>query len=110
MPDIATRTVAWAGAVIAAVVACAIAAVLLLLHAAGVPPGGDRFGAGRQPRAQDAPGLSPAPQPELRHERAAGRERLHGAGWVDAEAGVAHIPIEDAMDLLVARRAKEPPR
>ena len=34
--------------------------------------------------------------------RAAQRARLEGAGWVDQRAGVAHIPIERAMALVVA--------
>jgi hypothetical protein len=33
------------------------------------------------------------------------RRRLDSAGWVDRDAGVAHVPIEQAMD-IVARRGK----
>ena len=28
---------------------------------------------------------------------------LHRFGWVDRDAGIARIPVEDAVDLLVAR-------
>ncbi len=30
-------------------------------------------------------------------------DQLHSYGWVDQKAGVAHIPIERAMDLIVQR-------
>jgi hypothetical protein len=29
-------------------------------------------------------------------------ERLNGFGWVDRDAGVVHIPIEEAMDLMLS--------
>ena len=40
----------------------------------------------------------------VRGERARAKqlERLGSTGWVDRKAGVAHIPIEDAMRLVVA--------
>lgn len=31
------------------------------------------------------------------------QRRLHSAGWVDREAGVVHMPIERAMELLLER-------
>ena len=34
-------------------------------------------------------------------------ERLRSFGWVDREAGVAHIPIEDAMKMYLAEQAKK---
>jgi len=34
-------------------------------------------------------------------DRAARLVRLHGWGWVDRPGGVAHIPIEEAMELVV---------
>jgi hypothetical protein len=42
------------------------------------------------------------------HERASGRERLDAFEWVDRDAGVARIPIERAMDLVVARDGGAP--
>lgn len=38
----------------------------------------------------------------LRGERAKARDvaRLNSLGWVDRDAGVAHLPIEDAMQLV----------
>ena len=49
------------------------------------------------------PVLQADPEGELeamRHEMA---ERLGGYGWVDEGAGVVHIPIDKAIDLLVER-------
>ena len=34
-------------------------------------------------------------------------ERLRSYGWVDREAGVAHIPIDEAMKMYVADQAKK---
>jgi hypothetical protein len=33
----------------------------------------------------------------------AARQRLESVGWVDRDAGVAHVPIEQAMDIVVRR-------
>lgn len=59
--------------------------------------------------------LNPAPQAaeHLRVEpinrlialRAAADKRLHSYGWVDQKAGIVHIPIERAMQLVVRRHA-----
>jgi hypothetical protein len=34
-------------------------------------------------------------------------ERLRSYGWVDREAGVAHIPIDEAMKMYLAEQAKK---
>jgi hypothetical protein len=39
-------------------------------------------------------------------DRAEATARLKGYGWVDKQAGVIHLPIERAMDLVVAESAK----
>ncbi len=39
-------------------------------------------------------------------ERRVEEERLHRYGWVDRARGVAHIPIEEAMDMVVAESAR----
>lgn len=49
-------------------------------------------------------------------DRAAKRERLGSYGWVDRPAGIVHLPIERAMELVVRGEraapggAPEPPR
>jgi hypothetical protein len=45
----------------------------------------------------------PFAQPIAAAKRETARQRLESAGWVDRDAGVVHIPIEEAMDLIVAR-------
>jgi hypothetical protein len=99
MPDVAVRPVLRAAVAIAATVAAVVAFALWLLPPAGLPLDDGQRSA--------APGLYPAPQPLLEQERARKRQRLDSAGWVDRDAGIAHIPIADAMDLLVTRRHEE---
>lgn len=106
MREIAVRPVLWTALAIAAVIATVVGAVLALLHGGGLAPGGERLQFTYQ-AGLDAPGLSSAPQDELRRERQRKTARLQSAGWVDQKQGIAHIPIGDAMDLLVARRAQE---
>jgi len=53
------------------------------------------------------PRLETAPQPD-RAAYDAEKARLIGSyGWVDRKAGIAHIPVEEAMRLLAARHAAE---
>lgn len=104
MPEIAVRPVLWTVLAIALVIAAVVGAVFALLHASGVPAGGAPLPAAQTVR-EDAPGLWSAPQDTLAQERRRDQARLESAGWVDRDQGIAHIPIADAMDLLVARRA-----
>lgn len=63
------------------------------------------------PRALGQPEVGLVDQPMFEGDRrradfeAAQRERLNEYGWVDRDAGVIHIPIEQAMDRLVAAGA-----
>jgi hypothetical protein len=59
------------------------------------------------PGAMPAPRLQPAPQPERAAYFAEKQQRLDSAGWVDRGAGIAHIPLQEAMRLEAARRQKE---
>jgi hypothetical protein len=54
-----------------------------------------------------APRLQTDPRGDLQRLRAAEEAELGGYGWVDAQAGIVHIPIERAMDLYVARAGKK---
>ncbi|HET8749045.1 MAG TPA: hypothetical protein VFM98_25860 [Ramlibacter sp.] len=95
-----TRAVLWAAAAIACAVVLAVAGVFLLLHFWKVAPeSGPVQGQDAALAAQAS--LRSAPQPERVARRAEQERRLHGFGWVDARRGIAHIPIEQAMDLLV---------
>ena len=59
--------------------------------------------AGQQDRLPPFPRLQANPQQDLRDLRAKQKALLDGYGWVDKEAGVARIPIEDAMKMIVQR-------
>jgi|SRR5688500_3526743 len=59
--------------------------------------------AGQQDRLPPFPRFQTNPQQELRDLRAKQRAVLDGYGWVDKDAGVARIPIEDAMRMVVER-------
>lgn len=96
-----TRAIVGAGAAIAVTVVLVAVGVFLLLHWWDVAPAtgrAERDDAALAARAS----LRAAPQPELAAYRAEKERSLHGFGWVDAQRGIAHIPIEQAMELLAA--------
>jgi hypothetical protein len=47
-----------------------------------------------------APVLQPDPTADMNKFRAAEEEQLNTYGWVDKNAGIVHIPIERAIDLV----------
>lgn len=49
------------------------------------------------------PRLQPNPAADLNKFRAQEEQILNSYGWADQQAGVAHIPIEQAIDIIVAR-------
>ena len=49
------------------------------------------------------PRLQPDPVADLNNFRAREEQVLNSYGWVDKNAGVAHIPIEQAIEILAAR-------
>jgi hypothetical protein len=64
------------------------------------------------PMGQHQPGRRPAeprlqttPVKDLAAIQAGDQRRLNGYGWVDEPSGTVHIPISEAMRLLVARGA-----
>jgi len=99
----------------------AIALVVLTIAAAGVafgvfrllgarekandppPPPLSRPAAGRRP---PEPRLQTAPVADLAAIREEEGRALSGYGWVDEAAGVARIPIEEAMALYVGQAAR----
>ena len=58
-----------------------------------------------------APVLQPDPVADLDQFRTRLDEHLHSYGWVDQKAGVVHIPIERAMELVAQQGlpVREPP-
>jgi hypothetical protein len=100
-----TRAVVLSGAaIVGGVIVCA-ASVFLLLHWWEMPAGPARAPADH---ALDGPGagLRSAPQQDLAAYRAEKERQLHAFGWVDPQHGIARIPIEAAMDLLVSGAAR----
>ena len=59
--------------------------------------------ASRDPQMPPEPRLQQYPDSDISDFRASEERRLHGYGWVSKEAGVVHIPIEDAIRLTVER-------
>ena len=56
--------------------------------------------AGRLP---PGPRLQAAPLQDLERLRAEEEKELTSYGWIDAKAGIAHIPIDEAIKIVAAR-------
>lgn len=59
--------------------------------------------AGQQDRLPPSPRFQQNPQEDLQNLRVKQKALLEGYGWVNKEAGVARIPIEEAMKMVVER-------
>jgi hypothetical protein len=55
------------------------------------------------PRLPAEPRLQQFPRNELYDFRTKEEQQLHSYGWVDKNAGTVHIPIDDAMRLMLER-------
>ena len=53
------------------------------------------------------PRIQSDPAQELKKMKAEDLGQLNSYGWVDRKAGVAHIPVERAIEILARRRASE---
>ncbi|MBM3820857.1 MAG: hypothetical protein FJW14_17840 [Acidimicrobiia bacterium] len=58
---------------------------------------------GQEQRLPPAPRLQQFPHSELYQFRVGEDQLLHNYGWMNREGGVVHIPIDEAMRLLVER-------
>ena len=78
-----------------------------ILEPQPAPPQGDPIN--RFP----APQLQPDPEADLNKYREGVEQQLNSAGWLDQNNGVAHIPVERAIDLVSQRglpvRQQQPP-
>lgn len=75
----------------------AVARTSAIIEPQAVPPQGDpvlRF---------PAPQLQPDEVADLNKYREAVEQQLNSTGWIDEKAGVAHIPVEKAIDLVAQR-------
>jgi hypothetical protein len=59
--------------------------------------------AGQQDRLPPGPRLQDNPQEDLRSLRSRQDAHLREYGWVDKDAGIARIPIEEAMRIVVQK-------
>jgi hypothetical protein len=57
-----------------------------------------------EPRLQGSRGHQLPPEREMKEMRAAQEAALHSYGWVDRNAGILRIPIEQAMQKLLEER------
>lgn len=91
------------GGMIATIVAAVLIAVALK-WALLVPVTADIIGTTPLPSAGASQArLLSAPQPARHEEQVVQRKHLQGSGWVDEQQGIAHIPIDAAMALLITR-------
>jgi hypothetical protein len=68
----------------------------------------DPLAAAQGERLPPAPRLQQNPRNELLEFRRDEQALLEGYGWMNREEGVVHIPIEDAMRLMVDRGTLSP--
>jgi hypothetical protein len=59
--------------------------------------------AGQQDQPPPEPRLQANPQQELRDLHSRQQSRLNGYSWVNKDGGIARIPIEEAMRIVVQR-------
>jgi hypothetical protein len=101
------RSLAWGTALIVGGIVFAGAAAWL---AYGVlrPPYG--YGGPDRPAGVRvaAPRLEPAPQPNRARYEAEKARLVDGYAWVDQQAGIARIPVEQAMRMLAERAQANP--
>jgi hypothetical protein len=73
-------------------------------HNASLNPPPSPLAEANQPWVPPGPGLQHfPPTTDLRSLEAGQEERLHSYGWVDQEAGIVHIPVERAMEVIAGR-------
>ena len=108
--DASVRVILWAAAGLVAI--AALIQVVLYFQMEGLwrlrqhalPPPSPVASA--LPSEPPPPRLETAPAADLRAFRAAEDARLDGYGWVDRRAGIVHIPIERAIDLVASEAAR----
>ena len=56
-----------------------------------------------EPRLQGVPGHTEDPQADLRNKREADEKANETTGWIDQNAGIAQIPVSDAMKIIAEK-------
>ena len=104
--EIQYKQLIWLG--VGLVIVAVISGVVVFFMLRGFVQWGDRT-AGPAPVMEAAPQTMPGPKLLARPERersrvrAAEDERLKAYGWIDQAGGVAHIPIERALEIAAQR-------
>jgi hypothetical protein len=106
--DVDASRVASVGAVIAvvSVISCVVVLVLFNLlfdRARRQDPPNPPLARHEQGRTPPEPRLQVLPLKDVRELRAEEQAVLHGAAWVDQKAGIAQIPIEEAMKIVAEK-------
>jgi len=106
--DVNVRAILTVGAGLAAVTVAACAVVWLLVvflsgREAQTGPREYPLAVTHEQRLPPEPRLQTAPREDLADLRQAEDQVLQSYGWVDKDAGVVRIPIDDAMRLTVER-------
>ena len=94
--DISVRAVRWGALAIAGGIVFALAAAYAAWRLFGPEASPGHF-------AAPAPLLLSAPQPERAAFFADKEKRIGSYGWVDRKAGIAHIPVEQAMRVMAGQ-------
>ncbi len=63
-----------------------------------------------EPRLQGAPGHEIHPVDELKQVRSAAETTLNSYGWVNRQAGIARMPIQQAMKIIAAQHFPKLPK
>lgn len=95
--DVDTRRIALFGGALAGFI---LLALLILGLIYGIPPHPLPFGVGTGLSERNVPMLQTDPHADLQAYRAEKENWLDSYGWVDRSAGIAHIPIEEAMRIV----------
>lgn len=119
--DINTRTIlAYLFYLALAVAAAFIASVFILRFASKMAVDSDRVmppahqGIGRtmppEPRLQGVPGHTDDAQQDMRDKIKEDRDANEKLGWIDKPAGIAQIPVDEAMKIIVSKGLPAVPR
>lgn len=105
-PDIDVRKVRIGALAILGAILFAVGVAWLTLHALG-PAANSASHTIESPRGTVAPRLQAAPQVERTAYAREKEQLLSRYGWVDRKAGIARIPLDEAMRLMAASNAAD---
>jgi len=92
--DVDARTIVFGGAALAAFILLVVVVIALIY---GVPPRPLLVGSETDLLGRNVPVLQTDPHADLKAYATEKDRALHSYGWVDEKAGIAHVPIEEAM-------------